>query len=214
MPARCISAGCTNPATLPWTSRRSRVGFPEQGSLTRYQVNLLCKGHADGFFLQHYKILERLGKGRMAGVYKAVHDLGQVVALKVLPPSRAKIRTCSSASSASAARATSQPPAHRPRVSNRRGRRALLLGDGAPRRGNPRQRPTSAGTVSSGRGRPAGLPGLARAATYSRAGPGPPRSEAGQSDDRADGGAGGRYHGLHAEDSGHRPGPVASGRAG
>lgn len=63
---------------------------PEQGYLTTYQVNLLRKGHADGFFLQHYKILDRLGKGKMAGVYKAVHDLGQVVALKVLPPSRAQ----------------------------------------------------------------------------------------------------------------------------
>src|SRR5262249_46314099 len=30
-------------------------------------------------------------KGRMAGVYKAVHSLGQVVAIKVLPPSKAKL---------------------------------------------------------------------------------------------------------------------------
>src|SRR5215469_8016222 len=58
--------------------------------LTEYQAALLSKGHADGFFLNQYKILERLGKGRMAGVYKAVHELGQVVAIKVLPPSRAR----------------------------------------------------------------------------------------------------------------------------
>jgi serine/threonine protein kinase len=58
--------------------------------LTEYQVGLLSRGHADGFFLNQYKILDRLGKGRMAGVYKAEHELGQVVAIKVLPPSKAK----------------------------------------------------------------------------------------------------------------------------
>jgi serine/threonine protein kinase len=58
--------------------------------LTDYQASLLARGHADGFFLNQYKILDRLGKGRMAGVYKAVHELGQVVAIKVLPPSKAR----------------------------------------------------------------------------------------------------------------------------
>ena len=32
-----------------------------------------------------YKLLQRIGSGRMAGVYKAVHPLGQTVAIKVLP---------------------------------------------------------------------------------------------------------------------------------
>ena len=41
--------------------------------LTEYQASLLARGHADGFFLGEYKILDRIGKGRMAGVYKAVH---------------------------------------------------------------------------------------------------------------------------------------------
>ena len=58
--------------------------------LTDYQATLLARGHADGFFLNEYKILDRLGKGRMAGVYKAQHQLGQIVAIKVLPPSKAK----------------------------------------------------------------------------------------------------------------------------
>jgi serine/threonine protein kinase len=58
--------------------------------LTEYQATLLARGHAEGFFLNEYKILERLGKGRMAGVYKAQHRLGQIVAIKVLPPSKAK----------------------------------------------------------------------------------------------------------------------------
>jgi eukaryotic-like serine/threonine-protein kinase len=58
--------------------------------VTEYQAELLRRGHADGFFLNQYKILDRIGKGRMAGVYKAAHELGQVVAIKVLPPSKAK----------------------------------------------------------------------------------------------------------------------------
>ncbi len=58
--------------------------------LTQYQAYLLVRGHADGFFLNEYKILERLGQGRMAGVYKAQHQLGQIVAIKVLPPSKAR----------------------------------------------------------------------------------------------------------------------------
>jgi serine/threonine protein kinase len=58
--------------------------------VTEYQATLLARGHADDFFLNDYKILDRLGKGRMAGVYKAVHKLGQMVAVKVLPPSRAR----------------------------------------------------------------------------------------------------------------------------
>jgi eukaryotic-like serine/threonine-protein kinase len=61
-----------------------------QKYLTEYQAQLLARGHAEGFFLNEYKILERLGKGRMAGVYKAQHPLGQIVAIKVLPPSKAQ----------------------------------------------------------------------------------------------------------------------------
>jgi serine/threonine protein kinase len=58
--------------------------------VTEYQATLLVRGHADGFFLSDYKILDRLGKGRMAGVYRARHPLGQSVAIKVLPPSKAR----------------------------------------------------------------------------------------------------------------------------
>jgi serine/threonine protein kinase len=61
--------------------------------LTDYQANNLLRGHADRFFLNEYKLLEVLGKGRMAGVYKAVHRLGQIVAIKILPPSKAKDAT-------------------------------------------------------------------------------------------------------------------------
>ncbi len=58
--------------------------------VTEYQASLLSRGHVDDFFLGEYKVLERIGRGRMAGVYKAVHPSGQVVAIKVLPPSKAK----------------------------------------------------------------------------------------------------------------------------
>jgi serine/threonine protein kinase len=58
--------------------------------LTEYQAGLVSKGLVDDYFLNQYKILDRLGRGRMAGVYKAIHQLGQVVAVKVLPPSKAK----------------------------------------------------------------------------------------------------------------------------
>src|SRR5262245_41191634 len=61
-----------------------------KGYVTEYQANLLSRGHADGFFLGDYCILDRLGKGRMAGVYKGRHRLGQIVAIKVLPPSKAR----------------------------------------------------------------------------------------------------------------------------
>lgn len=59
-------------------------------ALTEYQAALIQRGRADNFFLGGYKILDRVGKGQMGGVYKAVHGLGQVVALKILPASRAR----------------------------------------------------------------------------------------------------------------------------
>jgi serine/threonine protein kinase len=58
--------------------------------LTEYQAALIQRGRADNFFLGGYKILDRIGKGQMGGVYRAAHDLGQVVALKILPASRAR----------------------------------------------------------------------------------------------------------------------------
>lgn len=58
--------------------------------LTEYQSQLLLRGHSEGFFIDKYKIVDLIGKGRMAGVYKGVHPSGQVVAIKVLPPSKAK----------------------------------------------------------------------------------------------------------------------------
>lgn len=58
--------------------------------VTEYQATLIGRGQLDNFFLNDYKILDRIGMGRMAGIYKAIHRLGTVVAIKVLPPSKAK----------------------------------------------------------------------------------------------------------------------------
>jgi serine/threonine protein kinase len=62
----------------------------EHQYLTGYQASWLLRGRVDYFFLGQYKILDRIGRGSMAGVYKAVHELGQVVAIKILPPSKAR----------------------------------------------------------------------------------------------------------------------------
>jgi Leucine-rich repeat (LRR) protein len=59
------------------------------GKLTRYQAESVLRGNLR-FFLDEYKLLERVGVGRMAGVYRAVHKMGMPVAVKVLPPSKAK----------------------------------------------------------------------------------------------------------------------------
>lgn len=57
--------------------------------ITEYQAGFVSRGHADQLFIGHYTIVERVGKGQMAGVYKAVNTQGQTVAIKILPPSKA-----------------------------------------------------------------------------------------------------------------------------
>lgn len=59
--------------------------------VTAYQATQLSNGHVETLILGPYKLLERLGQGRMAGVFKAVHSsTGQIVAIKVLPLARAQ----------------------------------------------------------------------------------------------------------------------------
>src|SRR5207247_6466585 len=62
----------------------------ENRYVTEYQAGVLGRGNADSLLLGPYTVIERVGRGRMAGVYGATHRLGQVVAVKVLPPSKAK----------------------------------------------------------------------------------------------------------------------------
>ena len=50
----------------------------------------LLKGIRQGLVLGKYRILSPIGRGGMGTVYLARHDNGGLVALKVLPPKRAK----------------------------------------------------------------------------------------------------------------------------
>ncbi len=58
--------------------------------LTEFQAGLIARGRADSFFLGGYKLLDRIGSGRLAGLYQAAHGSGQVVAIKVLSSTRAR----------------------------------------------------------------------------------------------------------------------------
>ncbi|MBA4063215.1 MAG: hypothetical protein C0501_05780 [Isosphaera sp.] len=69
---------------------RFRKYLVSRRHLTDWQGHMVQRGRADGFFIGGYKILDRIGKGQMGGVYKAVHTFGQLVALKILPASKAK----------------------------------------------------------------------------------------------------------------------------
>ena len=60
--------------------------------LTEYQAALIQRGRADGFQIGGYTVLDRIGKGATGGVYKAAHPSGQLVAIKVLPGSKAADR--------------------------------------------------------------------------------------------------------------------------
>jgi eukaryotic-like serine/threonine-protein kinase len=62
----------------------------ESKTLTEYQAALVQRGREDGFFIGEYVILDRIGSGQSGGVYKAQHNSGQVLALKVLPGSKAR----------------------------------------------------------------------------------------------------------------------------
>ena len=61
-----------------------------EGKITEYQRGMLLRGKLDRCRLGDYLLLDRIGQGRMAGVYKATSKGGQIVAVKVLPPSKAK----------------------------------------------------------------------------------------------------------------------------
>jgi tRNA A-37 threonylcarbamoyl transferase component Bud32 len=62
----------------------------QQGSITEYQRGMVMKGKLDRCRVGDYFLLDRIGQGRMAGVYKARSKSGQSVAVKILPPSKIK----------------------------------------------------------------------------------------------------------------------------
>jgi serine/threonine protein kinase len=62
-----------------------------QGKLSRFQAHKLLKGTALGLLLGPYQILAPIGRGGMSTVYLARDSRGgQLLALKVLPPSKAR----------------------------------------------------------------------------------------------------------------------------
>ena len=63
-----------------------------QGHVTLYQASRLARGRTQGYFLDQYKILSKIERGPQAGMYQAVHQLGQVVAIKVHAPNKARGR--------------------------------------------------------------------------------------------------------------------------
>src|SRR5215831_2562359 len=57
----------------------------ERAWLTQYQVDQILAGFGDGLVLGQYRILDRLGEGGMAQVYRAEHVLmKRQVAMKVI----------------------------------------------------------------------------------------------------------------------------------
>src|SRR5262245_32011189 len=62
----------------------------DRGSVTEFQASVLARGHGDALALSYYTLQDRIGRGRMAGVYRAAHQFGQTVAIKILPPSKTK----------------------------------------------------------------------------------------------------------------------------
>jgi serine/threonine protein kinase len=71
-------------------SEQFRKYLVDRKHLTEYQASLLAHGRTEGYYIDEYKILNRIGQGRMAGVYEAVSSAGRRVAIKVLPPSKAR----------------------------------------------------------------------------------------------------------------------------
>ncbi|HZN33754.1 MAG TPA: protein kinase, partial [Pirellulaceae bacterium] len=64
----------------------------QEHKLTRYQANLLARGHRHGLVLGNYVIQDKLGQGGMGAVFKARHRrMNRLVALKVLPQSLSSI---------------------------------------------------------------------------------------------------------------------------
>jgi serine/threonine protein kinase len=55
------------------------------GYLTDYQAGILIDNQGEGLVLDSYRILDRIGKGRTTGVFRAADAENKVVAIKILP---------------------------------------------------------------------------------------------------------------------------------
>ncbi|MCI0639118.1 MAG: protein kinase [Gemmataceae bacterium] len=97
--AKVLSADAIRGLRLEWRAAAGvaadrvadfRQWLLRQQRLTAFQLDMIDRGYGDLLHFGQYKLTERIGRGRMAGVYKGVHSSGQVVAIKVLPPTKAK----------------------------------------------------------------------------------------------------------------------------
>ena len=78
-------------ASRPTTAEQLAQALYTHGRLTRYQAQSVCQGKTHGLVVGNYVVLDRLGKGGMAEVYKARHArMDRIVALKVLPAAAMK----------------------------------------------------------------------------------------------------------------------------
>src|SRR5262249_23428385 len=60
-----------------------------KGKLSRFQAGKILRGTSKGLLLDHFQVLSPIGRGGMSTVYLARDDRsGELVALKLLPPSR------------------------------------------------------------------------------------------------------------------------------
>jgi serine/threonine protein kinase len=60
-----------------------------KGKLSRFQASKILRGHGKGLLLASYQVLAPIGRGGMSTVYLARDERnGELVALKMLPPSR------------------------------------------------------------------------------------------------------------------------------
>lgn len=79
-------AQCQASLDDPSDDRKLTEAMVRRGLLTRWQAGLLQEGRTQGFFLEHYKILEPLGSGGMGQIFRALDaKTGWHVAVKVLP---------------------------------------------------------------------------------------------------------------------------------
>lgn len=54
--------------------------------VTGYQASMLANGEAEKLCLNQYKLIDRIGKGSLVGLYKAIDGKGQPVLIRIVPP--------------------------------------------------------------------------------------------------------------------------------